>query len=102
MSRGQKLAVVSVCLTAVFELITLAIRFSTGTTAVEFNETAPFVLQIHHMFWSVPVFAVAWFVREKAAGVWLTGAGIALVASDLVHHVVVLPLLVGNAGWHWP
>jgi hypothetical protein len=24
------------------------------------------------------------------------------VVSDVVHHVIVLPLTVGNMGWHWP
>jgi hypothetical protein len=25
-----------------------------------------------------------------------------LILSDLLHHFVVLPLWVGNTGWHWP
>jgi hypothetical protein len=24
------------------------------------------------------------------------------VISDLLHHVIVLPLTVGTTGWHWP
>ncbi len=30
------------------------------------------------------------------------GIAAGLVLSDLVHHFVVLPLWVGNTGWHWP
>jgi hypothetical protein len=90
-------------LTAAIEAVTLGLRFGGGVTAAEFNRTAPWVLQIHHMFWAVPVFAAALLVDGRprlARGLWALAA--ALVVSDLVHHFVVLPLLVGNTGWHWP
>jgi hypothetical protein len=32
------------------EAATLYLRFAHGTSAVEFNATAPLVLQIHHLF----------------------------------------------------
>lgn len=32
----------------------------------------------------------------------MLGIAIDLIASDLIHHFLVLPLLVGNSGWHWP
>ncbi len=92
-----------VACTIVTELVTLYLRFGAGATAVEFNETAPLVLQLHHMFWSVPLFMIsapAW-KRPKVSGA-LLGIAIGFIASDLLHHFAVLPLLVGNTGWHWP
>jgi hypothetical protein len=87
----------------VIELATIATRFLGGMNAVEFNKTAPLVLQIHHMFWSLPLLAFVPFLgrlpRTRSA---ILGAAIGLVASDLIHHFIVLPLTVGNTGWHWP
>lgn len=86
------------------ELITVYMRFrSGGISAVEFNRTAPLLLQVHHMFWAVPLLLVVPFVWKKprACGA-LLGISIGFVLSDLIHHFVVLPLTVGNTGWHWP
>lgn len=86
------------------ELITVYLRFrSGGVSAVEFNRTAPLLLQIHHMFWAVPLLVVVPFVWKKPriCGA-LLGTSIGFVLSDLMHHFVVLPLTVGNTGWHWP
>lgn len=86
------------------ELVTIYLRFRTGgISATEFNRTAPLLLQIHHMFWSVPLLAVLPLVwkRPRFSGA-LLGISIGLVFSDLAHHFVVLPLTVGNTGWHWP
>lgn len=89
--------------TGVVEGVTLYLRFATRVTAVEFNATAPLLLQIHHMFWSIPLFLLApalWrFPRTSGA---ILGIAWGLVLSDLIHHFVVLPLTVGNTGWHWP
>lgn len=86
------------------ELITVYMRFrSGGISAVEFNRTAPLLLQIHHMFWAVPLLLVVPFVWKKprVCGAVL-GISIGFVLSDLAHHFIVLPLTVGNTGWHWP
>jgi hypothetical protein len=89
--------------TVLAEAITAYLRFHSGIAATEFNKTAPLLLQIHHMFWSLPLLVVVPLVWRKAG---LSGAllGIAcgLILSDLLHHFVVLPLTVGNTGWHWP
>ena len=89
--------------TALIEAVTIYLRFHSGVNAAEFNRTAPLVLQIDHMFWSIPLFAVAPFVRRspRLSGA-LLGIGLGLVVSDLLHHFVALPLTVGNTGWHWP
>lgn len=87
--------------TGVTELITLYLRFGRGATAAEFNQSAPLLLQIHHMFWSAPLFVAAavFWKLPKASGAL---AGVGFVASDLMHHFAVLPLTIGNTGWHWP
>ena len=93
----------TVVLTIVIELVTCWLRFGRRVSATEFNQTAPLLLQIHHMFWSLPIFAVALAVRRfPAAYRFLTALAIACIASDLAHHFVVLPITVGNIGWHWP
>jgi hypothetical protein len=90
-------------ITLVAESITAYLRFENGINAVEFNAAAPLLLQIHHMFWSIPLFLLApffwWIPRTGGA---IIGIGCGLVLSDLIHHFIVLPLTVGNIGWHWP
>ena len=89
--------------TLVAEGVTLYLRFRTGISAVEFNATAPLVLQIHHMFWCIPLFLVTpLFWRLPRASGAILGIGCGFVLSDLAHHFIVLPLTVGNTGWHWP
>ena len=63
--------------TVLAEAATLYLRFRSEITATEFNQTAPLLLQIHHMFWSVPLLVVVWLVWRN---VRLSGAllGIAL------------------------
>jgi hypothetical protein len=95
------------CWTALFTLVgeglTLAMRFGGGMTATEFNEHAPFLLQIHHLFWGVPLLAAAWLTRRwKAVAATLAALAVACVASDVLHHFLVLPIVAGNTGWHWP
>lgn len=89
--------------TALVELVTLYLRFALGATAIEFNRTAPILLQMHHMFWSIPLLLLAAICRPMPrTSTVLRGIAAGLVASDLLHHFVVLPIAVGNTGWHWP
>jgi hypothetical protein len=86
------------------EAVTVALRFGGGMSATEFNAAAPpLLLQMHHAFWSVPLLAIVPFVwrRPRLSGA-LLGISFGLIASDLAHHFIVLPLTVGNTGWHWP
>ena len=41
------------------EAITAYLRFQRGIAATDFNKTAPLLLQIHHMFWSLPLFVIS-------------------------------------------
>lgn len=90
--------------TVLFEAVTIACRIVTGHSAAEFNRTnPPLLLQVNHMFWSLPLFAAAFFLRRRPlAFAVLLALACSLVASDLVHHFAVLPLWKGNTGWHWP
>lgn len=98
----NEVAFQSLGLTLLFEAFTVLARLWMGS-AVEFNRSAPLWLQIHHMFWSIPIFVAAVATRRwPRAARFLTSCGTALIASDLLHHFVVLPLTVGNTGWHWP
>ena len=95
---------VTLAVTVLIEGVTIGSRLASGQSAAEFNARAhpPLLLQIHHMFWSLPVMLVAWVARRRVASSVCWGVAFGLVASDLIHHLVVLPLWVGNIGWHWP
>jgi len=94
----------SLAVTVVFEAVTVLARIVFDQSAAEFNATnPPLLMQIHHMFWSVPLLIVAaclW--RRKLVRSRLLGAALGLILSDLIHHFIVLPLWAGNTGWHWP
>lgn len=48
----------TVIVTLVFEAVTVSLRFYAGLRVEDFNKTAPLWQQIHHMFWSVPLFVL--------------------------------------------
>jgi hypothetical protein len=85
------------------ELITLGVRFGAGVSAAEFNRDAPLLLQLHHSFWSIPLLLplpLLW--RWPRLSGTILGVALGLIFSDATHHLVVLPITVGNTGWHWP
>ncbi|MCA9246634.1 MAG: hypothetical protein KDA42_05945 [Planctomycetales bacterium] len=101
--RRQMTLYATIGTTVVVEAITIALRFGAGADAVSFNKSAPLLLQIHHMFWSIPILValpLTWR-RSQLSGL-LLGVALGFVFSDLLHHFLVLPLTVGNTGWHWP
>ncbi|MFH5803392.1 hypothetical protein [Alienimonas sp. DA493] len=104
MSRSFR--VLCLACTGVFEALTVAGRLLTGGSAAEWiaRTEPPLWLRVHHMFWAIPIAAIAAAVRDRAPrwGRALGAIAVGLVASDLLHHFVVLPLWVGNVGWHWP
>src|SRR5215216_58842 len=82
-------------LTLIIEMVTVGCRILTGSAA-EFNQgNPPLLLQIHHMFWSIP-FLIALPLSWSIARIRNPIAGIAfgLILSDLLHHFLVLPLWV--------
>lgn len=102
-TRRWTIVLWTVISTVLIEALTIYLRFHSGVNAAEFNKTAPLLLQIHHMFWSIPLFLAVPLVwrRPRLSGA-LLGIAFGLIFSDLSHHFVVLPLTVGNTGWHWP
>jgi hypothetical protein len=102
-TRLRVVVIWAVACTVLIEGVTLYLRFRNRMTASEFNQTAPLLLQIHHMFWSLPLLLVVPLVwRKPGLSGALLGIALGLILSDLLHHFVVLPLVVGNTGWHWP
>ena len=93
--------------TVVAELITIVCRISFGQSAEQFNAAVnpPLVVKMHHMFWAIPMVLLA-FVLVKHGKTRIAhsvfGASAGVVLSDLMHHFIVLPLWVGQTGWHWP
>lgn len=87
------------------ELITIGCRIYFGQSAAAFNAAVdpPLIVKMHHMFWAIPMVLVGFvFLNKPNVAHSILGASAGLVLSDLVHHFVVLPLWVGNTGWHWP
>lgn len=99
----RRILIWAIAIGAIVEAVTLWLRFGRGVQAAEFNKSAPLLLQIHHMFWSVPPLIAAPFLLNRPRIFDpLIGISIGLIASDLAHHFIVLPLLTGTTGWHWP
>jgi hypothetical protein len=86
------------------EAATVALRFGGSLSAAQFNAASPpLLLQIHHALWSIPLLACVPFLwRWPRLSGALLGISFGLILSDLAHHFIVLPLTVGNTGWHWP
>ena len=101
--RGQWTWYWSVVTGVVVEAICLYLRFERGQTAVQFNRTAPLLLQLHHMFWALPLAALLPLLwqRPRVSGT-VAGLSIGFIASDLANHFLILPALIGETGWHWP
>jgi thiosulfate reductase cytochrome b subunit len=89
--------------TVIGEALALGARFGLGVSAEDFNKSARLLLQVHHMFWAIPLVVVAGVARAWPRVVsWLSALALACVASDLIHHFVVMPILAGETAWHWP
>jgi hypothetical protein len=102
-TRRSAIILWTVASTILIEALTIYLRFGRGVNATEFNKTAPLLLQIHHMFYSIPLLLVVPFLwRKPRFSSALLGTALGLILSDLSHHFLVLPLTVGNTGWHWP
>jgi hypothetical protein len=92
--------------TVFYEVATIISRALSGISAGEFHEryNLPIYLRIHHMFWGLLVLIIGLAIakRRPKLSPWIAGIGIGLFLSDVIHHFIVLPLWVGNTGWHWP
>ncbi len=102
--RNRQFWVLATLLTLLIEIVTVVTRLALGQSADQFNHTAdpPLILKVHHPVYAVPLVLIALFVRNERIARPLWALIFALVASDCLHHLIVLPLWVGNTGWHWP
>jgi hypothetical protein len=95
----------TLAVTVVVEAVTLAARAWSGQSAGEWQAAhpLPLVFRIHHLFWGAAVLAagLALFRRSRFRP-HVIGLGAGLILSDLLHHLVVSPILYGNMSWHWP
>ena len=87
-------------LTVVFEL--LASLFHFGLNLHTTRDTAwlakyTFGIRIHHGYFALPLFVLAFFCRSPAWRRWCWIIGVALVLSDLAHHFLVLWPITGNS-----
>lgn len=94
----------TVGLAVAMELVTIALRIIYGQSAAEHIAAThpPLLLQLHHMFWAVPFVIVGLVVSDRGCSMAMWSISLGLIISDLSHHFLVLPLWVGNTGWHWP
>ena len=92
----------SILLAMLIEAVTVLFRFGLGLEST--HDTASTVgrltggIRIHHGYLGVVVVLVAGSVLRRcpSVGRWLLIAGIALIASDLAHHFLVLWPIVGS------
>lgn len=102
---GRFLFGLTIALTVLFELLTIGARVFYGQSAAEWTQATnpPLVLRVHHLFWSIPfVIAALTLSKLTRTSLVLWSIAFALILSDLIHHFIVLPIWVGNTGWHWP
>ena len=93
-------------LTALFEGITALVRFGFDLQAT--RDTRDWVaplsggIRIHHAYIGVVVAVLGFLIwrMRPAVGRWVLVVGAALVASDLIHHFVVLWCVVGDPEFH--
>jgi hypothetical protein len=94
-------------LTVVFELGAILLRFGAGFEST--RDTQSFLgrwtggLRIHHGYLGLALLTVAAVLARRKPN-WaraLLVLGAALVASDLIHHFLVLWPITGSPQWDW-
>ncbi|MBN1900401.1 hypothetical protein JW926_03635 [Candidatus Sumerlaeota bacterium] len=102
----KKTGKIGAIVTIIYEVGTILSRVFSGISAGEFHEryNLPILLRIHHMFWGIFFFIIGLTIARRLPkySPWIAGIGIGLFLSDVIHHFIVLPLWIGNIGWHWP
>lgn len=97
--RTRRIALYALILTAIFEAITCVLRFgldlqSTRETSAVARFT--FGLRIHHSYPGALLMVVCAFLKPSRLRDVLLIVGIALLASDLIHHFLVLWPITGS------
>ena len=104
MIKRRPILVWTAAFSVLIEAVTIAARTIAGKSFGEFSAAheLPLLLQVHHSVYGVILFLCGLLVKNEAVRKWLIIIGLALLFSDLLHHLVYLPLVYGNIGWHWP
>ncbi|HAI10268.1 MAG TPA: hypothetical protein DCM28_01100 [Phycisphaerales bacterium] len=95
----------AVALTFLFELLTVILRF--GFAMESTRDTASTIglmtmgLRVHHGYIGLIMIAAAVFIRpQHMLAKWVFIAGLALFASDMIHHFLVLWPATGSPQFH--
>lgn len=96
---------ITLWLTALLEAITILFRFGLDLQATRDTRALSdmtFGLRIHHGYIGIVLILLGYFLCRRYLVVrkWMLAIGIALVASDMIHHFVVLWLVVGDPEFH--
>ena len=87
-------------LTVLFEGITCLFRFGFGlqsTRDTAFISKLTFGFRIHHGYIGLVLILIAFYLPDESIWkIWSLRIGGALIASDLIHHFVVLWLITGD------
>lgn len=90
-------------LTAAFELVTIFFRFGLkmkSTRDTSFLRHVTFGWRIHHGYIGLVLLCVAPFLMSHPQlHFWSIALGIALFASDIIHHFLVLWPITGSPEW---
>jgi hypothetical protein len=98
-------AIYAIALTFLLELLTVVLRF--GFSLESSRHTASTVgvltmgIRIHHGYIGFAMLIAAWFFRSNPLlFAWILITGIALFASDMIHHFMVLWPATGSPQFH--
>ncbi len=101
----RQIAIDAIILTFLFELLTVILRF--GFSLESSRHTASTVgvltmgLRIHHGYIGIAMIIAVWFFKSKPiVFAWILIMGIALFASDMIHHFMVLWPATGSPQFH--
>jgi len=92
--------------TILIEGVTLLFRFGLkmeSTRDTDFIKVLTFGFRIHHGYVGVLILLLAWTIRGKLGTYYIPICGIAigLIASDLIHHFLVLWPITGDPHFHF-
>lgn len=88
--------------TVAFELLTCALRFGAGLEST--RDTASTIgqltmgVRIHHSYIGLIMLPIAMLIERRwpRGSRWISGIGLGLLFSDLIHHFLVLWLITGS------
>jgi hypothetical protein len=92
----------AIAATLIVETVAMVLRFGFGLKSRDvLNEHVPALIHIHHMYVGFAMLlALPWVWRLPRVSGPILGLAVGLIVSGALHHFAVLPLTVGNTGWH--